>query len=133
MKGTELHEYLPRVPTYEQATQYRSFEQGPVNNANRYQGQTYTLTAKPQPPVPTFEFDNATSPIFHTGFSPREEKLGNVNGQFVDAAIRRPTHLRASSYGNYEVTSPEIQYNSTNLQSTTQNLFADPSRLGPKS
>lgn len=133
VKGTELHDYLPRVPTYEQATQERSFEQGPVNNANRYQGQTYTLTAQPQPPVPIFGFDNATSPIFHTGFSPREEKLGNVNGQFVDAAIRRPTHLRASSYGNYEVTSPEIQYNSTNLQSTTENPFADPSRLAPKS
>lgn len=118
--------YIPRVPTYEQATQDRA---GNINDnsANRYRGQTYTLASRPQPPIPTLEVHSATSPMLHTGFSPANEKMGTVNGQNVDTAIRRPTHIRASSHGNYEVTSPENQYNGTNLQST-QNPFADPVR-----
>lgn len=108
---------LPRVPTYEQAT--RSAEPGD-NNANRYNGQAYTLTPKP---MPTLEINSATSPILNTGFSPPTEKLGTVNGQFVDAAIRRPTHVRASSHGDYEVTSP--------TSAAPQNPFSDRNYLRP--
>jgi len=107
---------LPCVPTYEQAT--RSADLGD-NDANRYNGQTYTLTPKP---MPTLEVNSATSPIFHTGFSPQPEKLGTVNGQNVDAAIRRPTHVRASSHGDY-VTSPTY--------ATPQNPFSDRNYLQP--
>jgi len=66
---------------------------------------------------------------------PPNEKLGSVNGQNVDAAIRRPTHIRASSHGDYIVTSPTYGHShnrvSTNyLQSIDQkrNPFADPVR-----
>ena len=126
---------LPRVPTYEQATQ--AAEPGD-NGANRYNGQAYTLT--PHPP-PTVEIQSATSPILSTGFrSPKlNEKMGNVNGQNVDAAIRRPTHIRASSHGDYAVTSPTSahppnpSYSSTNYLQPTyadskRNPFADPVR-----
>lgn len=122
---------LPRVPTYEQAT--RDATDPSDNNANRYNGQSYTLAPKP---MPNFEITSATSPILNTGFRSPHEKLGNVNGQNVDAAIRRPTHVRASSHGDYAVTSPTSatpQYPFTNpnyLQPTDQkqNPFADPVR-----
>ncbi|KAK3696159.1 plasma membrane fusion protein prm1 [Vermiconidia calcicola] len=121
---------LPRVPTYEQAT--RSAEPGD-NTANRYNGQSYTLSPNP---MPTLEVNGATSPILHTGYSPRTEKLGTVNGQFVDAAIRRPTHVRASSYGDYVTTSPtsaipQTPFGDSNFLQPIdrkQNPFADPVR-----
>ena len=137
----ELHD-LPRVPTYEQATS-NNFLGPPIierrepgdNGANRYNGQTYTLTPTPGP---TFDPHSATSPIMHTGFSPRpdNEKLGTVNGRNVDAAIRRPTHIRASSYGDYDITSPTSAHpqnpfsNPNYIQSIDEkrNPFADPAR-----
>ena len=145
--ATEKYELnnLPRVPTYEQATQDNrsvSYTLAPSsmaerrmdgdNSANRYNGQVYTLTPHAGPTLdPTCE----TSPIMHTGFLPPNEKLGSVNGQNVDAAIRRPTHIRASSHGDYMVTSPTSGHPqnriSTNyLQSIDQkrNPFADPVR-----
>ncbi|KAF2478989.1 hypothetical protein BDY17DRAFT_257864 [Neohortaea acidophila] len=97
---------LLRIPTYKQATHNRD--------------------------VPTVEIHSATSPIINTGFSPHSEKFGSVNGQVVDAAIRRPVHVRASSHGHYEVTSPEHAFSSNYLQST-QNPFADPVRRGEQS
>ncbi|KAI6818043.1 hypothetical protein KC332_g10305 [Hortaea werneckii] len=108
--GYELDEFFARqrVPTYEQATR-DSRPSGAAtvdNSANKYHGQTYTLTPNP---MPKLEVQSATSPVLHTGFSPRPdlpEKLGSVNGQNIDAAIRRPTHIRASSHGDYGITSP---------------------------
>ncbi len=119
---------LPRVPTYEQATGKPG-----DNDANRFNGQSYTLTPLP---LPTFEVQSATSPILNTGFRPPNEKLGNVPGQYVDAAIRRPTHVRASSHGDYIVSSPPSAHpdnpftNPNYLQPThqKQNPFADPVR-----
>ncbi|KAH9821390.1 plasma membrane fusion protein prm1-like [Teratosphaeria destructans] len=127
----ELDDFgLPRVPTYEQATRHSIF--GPVDlgdhRGNKFNGQAYTLTPAP---LPTFEIQHArdgTSPVLNTGFqSPlpqqaamQQEKLGYVPNQAVDAAIRRPTHIRASSHGDYGVTSP-----SSPLPPLTQNPFAD--------
>ena len=125
---------LPRVPTYEQATWNTEPDD---NSSNRYNGQTYTLTPHP---MPTLEIQNATSPILSTGFSPNpaNEKMGNVNGQNVDAAIRRPTHIRASSHGDVGITSPtsahpQNPFSSTNYLQPTyadekRNPFADPVR-----
>jgi hypothetical protein len=102
----EMDEFgLPRVPTYEQATRHSTFEPG-NNSGDKYNGQSYTLTPHP---LPNLEVHDAASPIMRTGFSPppeSAEKLGNVNGSNVDAAIRRPTHIRASSHGDYGLTSP---------------------------
>ncbi|KAK4953193.1 plasma membrane fusion protein prm1 [Elasticomyces elasticus] len=117
---------MPRVPTYEQATA----KPGDYS-ANKYNGQSYTL--KPNP-LPTFEVHSATSPIMHSGLSPNPEKLGSVNGQYVDSAIRRPTHVRASSHGDYGLTSPTSPRPPIPLhdqQSTNEkvfNPFADPHR-----
>ena len=133
---------LPRVPTYEQATSAVGFVPVPPsmaqrrisgdNSADKYNGQSYTLTPRPGP---MFDPHSATSPILHTGFSPANEKLGTVNGQNVDAAIRRPTHIRASSHGDYVVNSPtsanpQNPFSDSNYLSTDQkqNPFADPVR-----
>jgi hypothetical protein len=91
-----------RVPTYEQATASPDSED---HTGNKYNGQSYTLTPNP---LPTFEVHSATSPNMpNDAFSTsKSEKLGNVGSQSVDAAIRRPTHLRASSHGDYDVSSP---------------------------
>ncbi|GAB7349186.1 hypothetical protein MBLNU459_g8119t1 [Dothideomycetes sp. NU459] len=87
-----------KVPTYEQAT--KQFANG--NTANKYNGQEYTLSPRR---FPTFEFTGAPSPILSSGFSPNE-KVGFVGGHNVEAATRRPAHIRASSYGNFALTSP---------------------------
>jgi hypothetical protein len=122
---------LPHVPTYEQAT--KSAEPGD-HSANRFNGQQYTLSPRP---MPTFEVNTATSPILNTGFSNPNEKLGNVNGQYVDSAIRRPTHVRASSHGDYVVNTPltahpENPFTNPNYRHPTtdqkSNPFADPDR-----
>lgn len=90
---------LARVPTYEQATA----EKGDYT-ANKFKGQEYTLSARP---LPTFQIDKATSPVLASGFTANpDERVGNVGGQNVEAAVRRPTHIRASSHGNLAVTSP---------------------------
>ncbi|KAI7371416.1 hypothetical protein KC354_g590 [Hortaea werneckii] len=145
--GHELDEFFvrQRVPTYEQATRHSlplDAANGD-NSANKYHGQTYTLTPNP---MPKLEVQSATSPILHTGFSPRPdlpEKLGSVNGQNIDAAIRRPTHIRASSHGDYGITSPasphpnpdSTPYLGTSYRSRSnaaadekQNPFADSNR-----
>nr|POE65983.1 plasma membrane fusion protein prm1 [Quercus suber] len=117
---------LPSVPTYEQATSTTD----PGNHAgNKYNGHSYTLTPNP---IPTFHFDPATSPILNTGFSADNEKVGNVGGQHVDAAIRRPTHIRSSSHGDYVVTSPVSPPQPAaflgvkNALPSSKNPFADP-------
>jgi hypothetical protein len=137
----EMDEFgLPRVPTYEQATRHSTFEPG-NNSGDKYNGQSYTLTPHP---LPNLEVHSATSPILRTGFSPRPEsaeKLGNVGGQNVDAAIRRPTHIRASSHGDCGLTSPTSPHppplpsrsaNNGYLwpigADEKQNPFADPAR-----
>lgn len=140
----EKHELrdLSRVPTYEQAIN-NTFLGPPVierrvpgdHGANKYNGQTYTLTPTPGP---TFDPHSATSPIMHTGFSPHppNEKFGTVNGRYVDAAIRRQTHVRASSYGDYDITSPNSAHpqnpfsNPNYVQSVDEKRdpFADPAR-----
>jgi hypothetical protein len=128
-EGHELADFL-RVPTYEQAT---SEKPEPGNNSgNKYNGQSYTLTPNP---MPTLGLTGATSPILHTGFSPQPEKLGTVNGQNVDAAIRRPTHIRASSHGDYDMTSPlsppsshAANFGKYLTADYKQNPFADPGR-----
>ena len=104
----EMHNF-PRVPTYEQAT---GVDPGD-NSANRYNGQAYTLT--PNPP-PALAVTSATSPLFRNGFPPQsDEKLGTVAGQNVENAVRRPTHIRASSHG--DIASP------TTATATTDNPF----------
>lgn len=108
------------VPTYEQATQNGNGDPG-YNDANRYRGQAYTLTPLP---MPSFNFNPATSPVLNTGFRPSNEKLGTVNGRNVDAALRRQTHVRSSSYGDYVVASPTSA-------NPPQNPFADSSYLYP--
>jgi len=122
---------LPRVPTYEQATtQQRT---GPLgdHSGNKYNGNSYTLTPHP---IPTFEVHSATSPIMHTGFSPNPEKVGTVNGQAVESATRRPTHVRASSHGDYGLTSPTSPrppnpfHDPQSYNEKTPNPFADPRR-----
>lgn len=122
------------TPTYEQAT---SSKHEGDHSANKLNGQAYTLTPNP---LPTFNF-NAASPTLTSGFSPSQEKLGTVGGQFVDAAVRRPTHVRASSHGDFAVTSPTSPpqfpappFISTNdsqpidPQGRQPNPFADPGR-----
>lgn len=84
------------VPTYEQAMT----EPGD-HKANKYNGQAYTLSPRP---FPTFEV-HPTSPILTSGFA-TNEKVGHVGSQNVESATRRPTHFRASSHGNFAVTSP---------------------------
>jgi hypothetical protein len=132
----ELDEFFRsrgRVPTYEQAT---ASQDSGDSSGNRYNGQPYTLTPAP---LPKFEVHSATSPHMPSdAFSTsKSEKLGNVGSQSVDAAIRRPTHLRASSHGDYDVTSPASPRNSPrqNFSSnppptnqSTRDPFADPSR-----
>lgn len=137
-QGHEKHELNDffrrgRVPTYEQATS------SPVSgdsSGNRYNGQSYTLTPNP---LPTFEVHSATTPTLpNDAFSTsKSEKLGNVGSQSVDAAIRRPTHLRASSHGDYDVTSPisppnqpsqHLGSNPPPPHQSTRDPFADPSR-----
>jgi hypothetical protein len=138
-QGHEKHELddffrnLGRVPTYEQATA------SPVSgdsSGNKYNGQSYTLTPAP---LPTLEVHSATSPTMPgDAFSTsKSEKLGNVGSQSVDAAIRRPTHLRASSHGDYDVSSPASPPNlpsqtfSSNPpppNQSTRDPFADPGR-----
>ena len=121
---------LSQVPTYEQAT---GLAQPRNDAANKFNGHSYTLTPAP---LPTFEVNSATSPILHTGFSPRvNEKMGTVNGQNVDSAIRRQTHIRASSHGDYAVTSPTsppLQPNpflsANEMKDPRHNPFADPRR-----
>lgn len=118
---------LQQVPTYEQATETtRSGD----HSANRFNGQSYTLTPAP---LPILDVHTATTPTIHTGFSPRpDEKMGQV-GQNVDHAIRRQTHIRASSHGDYAITSP-ISPNphpnpflsTSDTKDSKQNPFADP-------
>lgn len=110
----ESHEMadLSAAPTYEQATGQAS---GDNNSGNLYRGQPYTL--QPQP-LPTFQVTTVDSPILQTGF--RSPKLGTVSGQNVDAAVRRPIHVRASSHGDYDITSPAY--------APITDPFADPSR-----
>jgi len=122
-----LQTSLPRVPTYEQATRPSTIDHGD-HSGNKYNGQTYTLTPRP---LPTLEV-TATSPIFHTGFSP-SEKMGNVNGHNVDSAVRRPTHIRASSHGDYAITSPTSPsppnpFLSARSIDDKHNPFVDPTR-----
>ncbi|SMR42494.1 unnamed protein product [Zymoseptoria tritici ST99CH_1A5] len=136
---------LNKFPSYKQASSHK--RSGTVsslgdNAGDKYNGQSYTITPAP---LPIFEINSATSPVMGTGFSPRmntTEKLGNVNGQIVDSAIRRPTHIRASSHGavgGYHpdrmpsppppTTNPFLSTN--NLRSdrpSRNNLFADPGR-----
>jgi hypothetical protein len=132
----ELDEFFRsrgRVPTYEQATA------SPVSgdsSGNKYNGQSYTLTPAP---LPILQVHSVTSPtIPGDAFSTsKSEKLGNVGSQSVDAAIRRPTHLRASSHGDYDVSSPASPPNlpsqtfSSNPpppNQSTRDPFADPGR-----
>jgi len=98
-KQHELHDFAT-VPSYEQAL--RSPRIG-EHEADRYHGQSYALTPAP---LPTFQVSTAVSPILNTGFGPRTERVQTVNGQNVDSAIRRPTHIRASSHGDLAVASP---------------------------
>ncbi|KAF1345522.1 hypothetical protein BDV97DRAFT_379397 [Delphinella strobiligena] len=115
-----------RVPTYEQATAYPE----PGNNeANKYNGQTYTLAPRR---FPQFQLNGETSPILSSGFSP-SEKVNVVGGQTVEAATRRPVHIRASSHGNFVITSPVDETSpSTNDKKqnylNVQNPFADYAR-----
>ncbi|WPH04091.1 Hypothetical protein R9X50_00697600 [Acrodontium crateriforme] len=124
----ELHELLHSrvpVPTYEQAIGNAT----PGNNSgNKYNGQAYTLTPAP---LPTLEVHSATSPSMKTGFLPREEKVGAVNGQNVHSAIRRPTHIRASSHGDYDVTSPTSPPQPTSTLTPYQNPTRKLPSIGP--
>ena len=133
----ELDDFLrqspQRVPTYEQATATRDGD----NSGNRYNGQSYTLDPRP---LPTFELNSATTPIIkspimnNTSFASSNEKLGMVGSQNVDSATRRPTHIRASSYADFNLASPTSPlrpppFISTNLSSSPRpNPFADPVR-----
>lgn len=118
---------LFKVPTYEQAKGISQAD----NTGNLYHGQSYTL--KPAP-LPTFEVTSATSPNMPTNLSPADEKMGTVRGQNVDTAIRRPAHIRASSHGDYAITSPTSPpqanpFLSTNeIQDQNRNPFSDPQR-----
>lgn len=130
----ELDEFFqqPRVPTYEQAT--ATGEHGD-HSGNKFNGQVYTLTPNP---LPAFEINSATSPQMpDSGFSTaKPEKLGVVGSQSVDAAIRRQTHIRSSSYGDYGVTSPTsppqprpfLSPNPNPPHRPTRDPFADPDR-----
>lgn len=118
---------LTRVPTYEQATATRDGS----NDANKYHGQAYTLS----PRRFQFQINGDTSPILSSGFSP-DEKVGFVGSQNVEAATRRPVHIRASSHGNFAVTSPTdepsppIQTNNKKKENYlhVENPFADHAR-----
>ncbi|KAL1305219.1 hypothetical protein AAFC00_002137 [Neodothiora populina] len=95
---TEKSVDVMRVPTYEQATATNTAS----NEGNRWNAQTYTLSPRR---FPQFQVNGETSPILSSGFSP-SEKVGFVGSQNVEAATRRPVHIRASSHGNFAVTSP---------------------------
>jgi hypothetical protein len=99
------------------------------HSGNMYNGQSYTLTPAP---LPTFEVDSETSPVTPPGNSPTNEKTGTVPGRNI--SIRRPSHIRASSHGDYANTSPTtpplqpnpfLHPNESTLQ---RNPFADPGR-----
>ncbi|KXT03934.1 hypothetical protein AC578_9235 [Pseudocercospora eumusae] len=115
---------LREVPSYEQAT---GIAQTGDHSGNKYNGQSYTLTPAP---LPTFEVNSATSPIMHTGFSPPNEKTGTVNGR--NASIRRQTHIRVSSHGDYATTSPMSPPQPNPFLGTNESMdprrnpFADP-------
>lgn len=117
------------VPSYEQATRVATLPSD-NNRGNQYNGQPYTLT--PQP-LPTFEV-NSASPIMKTGFSPPNEKVGTVGSQTVDAATRRQTHVRSSSHGDYQLTSPAMSppmnpfLSSNEAYYRSRDPFADPKR-----
>lgn len=98
-EGGEKYE-MSHLPPYEQATRTDPGD----NSANRYYGQAYTLSPNPMPGLAA---TSATSPILRNGFAQQsDEKLGTVAGQNVENAVRRPTHIRASSHGDYHVASP---------------------------
>jgi len=133
----EKHETndFPSVPSYEQATGSGDISD---NRANRYHGQAYTLTPNP---MPVIAVTSATSPILRNGFAQQDnEKLGTVAGQNVENAVRRPTHLRASSHGHYHIASPttatapiDNPFTNTNhylqpIVDDKQNPFRDPYR-----
>ncbi|KAK6428803.1 plasma membrane fusion protein prm1 [Oleoguttula sp. CCFEE 5521] len=130
-EGRDKHELdsFFRVPTYEQATSTTALGD---HSANKLNGQSYTLQPNP---LPTFQVNLPPSPIIHDegGFSSaKAEKLGAVNNQSVDAAVRRQTHVRSSSYGDYAVTSPttprpHLSPNS-NFPRPIRDPFLDPSR-----
>jgi len=103
----ELKEMNQPAPSYEQAM--GSPDPG-NHSANKYNGQSYTLNPMP---LPTFDFSKAPSPTVSSGFQPAtvpgqaSEKVYDVQGsRNVDTAIRRPTHIRASSHGDYALTTP---------------------------
>ena len=106
------------------ATCRANLEPGDGFTAEKYQlselGRVPTYEQATSRNIPALELNSASlrSP---------DEKFGSVGGQHVDAAIRRPTHIRASSYGNYEVTSPDNPYSTNHLQSI-DNPFTDPVR-----
>nr|OQO02745.1 hypothetical protein B0A51_18706 [Rachicladosporium sp. CCFEE 5018] len=130
-EGHDKHELdsFFRVPTYEQAISTTALGD---HSANKLNGQSYTLQPNP---LPTFQVNLPPSPIMHDegGFSTaKAEKLGAVNNQSVDAAVRRQTHVRSSSYGDYAVTSPttprpQLSPNS-NFPRPIRDPFLDPSR-----
>ncbi|KAG9831255.1 hypothetical protein KCU63_g14470, partial [Aureobasidium melanogenum] len=117
-----------RVPTYEQATSATTVDTS-ENSANRFNGQSYTLSPRK---FQLSDYPGVTSPILSSGFSP-SEKVGFVGAQNVEAATRRPTHIRASSHGNFaEVVSPVDNSPSSPQRSNThlqpQDPFADHAR-----
>jgi hypothetical protein len=117
-----------RVPTYEQATSATTVDTGD-NSANRLNGQTYTLAPRK---FQLSDYPGVTSPILSSGFSP-SEKVGFVGAQNVEAATRRPTHIRASSHGNFiQGTSPIDKSPSSPQRSNAhlqpQNPFDDHAR-----
>ncbi|KAF2862642.1 hypothetical protein K470DRAFT_176692 [Piedraia hortae CBS 480.64] len=110
LQDTAMHS----VPTYEQATSGKTFASASVHEQDngfkaRYNGQAYTLRKNPPPDL------QITSPILHTGFSPRAESM-NVNGPALDLAIRRPSHLRTSSYADHNDTAPILSPSANRLQ-----------------
>lgn len=94
--ASDAQDGLTRVPTYEQATADNA-----SNGANMYHGHAYTLHPRP---MPTVQVD-APSPTMTSGTA-FNEKLGTVGSQNVQLATQRPTHTRASSYGNIALASP---------------------------
>jgi len=115
-----------RVPTYEQATSATTVDTSD-NSANRLNGQSYTLSPRK---FQLSDYPGVTSPILSSGFSP-SEKVGFVGAQNVEAATRRPTHIRASSHGNFAedpspVSPTSPQRSNTHLQ--PQDPFADHAR-----
>lgn len=117
-----------RVPTYEQATTIDTASSD--NSANRLNGQSYTLSPRK---FQLSDYPGVTSPILSSGFSP-SEKVGFVGAQNVEAATRRPTHIRASSHGNLEADASPVdrtptspKRSNTHLQAP-QDPFADHAR-----